>query len=91
MMIFKEIASAFRTTISGLADMIGISRQALYDCCKQEKKYRNDPKLMVVRVKALRYISIEMYVKDMEEAKKRKSLRDAKIDKLEELINSGEI
>lgn len=90
MIIIKELASAFKTTVTGLADMIGVSRQELY-LANQRKKFRCNPKTMVVRMKALRYISIEMYEKDIEEAKNRKALRDAKIDKLEALLNSGEI
>ena len=74
----KELSSAFGIKTSELSHMLGVSRQAFYDFCTG--KYMSP-----VRIKALRYISIEMYEKSIEQAKKAKAARDAALDQLEQM------
>lgn len=85
-MILREVAKSFGTNVQGLAEMMGITRQTLYNYL--DKKYENAPALTMI-IKALRYVSIEILENEIELAKKRKEARDAFLDKLERPYKAG--
>ena len=88
-MIFAELAKAFDVRPDQLAEMMGIARQTLYVIGNgRHLTYTNR---MTAALNAMRYFSIEMYKKDVEEAKARKIARDEELNRLEDLIRKGVI
>ena len=82
----RDVAKDFGTTVQGLAEMMGVTRQTLYNYF--DKAYEHAT-AMPMFIKALRYVSIEILENEIELAKKRKEARDAFLDKLERLHKAG--
>lgn len=88
-MIFKGLAKAFGVHVDELAEMMGVTRQTLYDL--SHGNYKTPPRRMTAALKAVRCISREMYEKDIEEAEARRIARDAELNRLEDLHGKGVI